>query len=613
MWLINTTTLELEDFISADTAPAYAILSHTWGSEEVTFTEYKGWPESLEKKKTFQGKKGFAKIEKTCSLARESGIRYAWVDTCCIDKSSSAELSEAINSMFQWYQRARICYAWIEDWKPGDAWDNLGRLGDEVGSGQGSQRPVPRWFTRGWTLQELIAPQDVVFYDQGWRARGSKLSSAVATQLSRITRISEEVITGEQQAASQSTAIRMSWAAHRHTTRVEDMAYCLFGIFDVNMPLLYGEGDKAFLRLQEEILRSSTDLSILAWDTRDADRRPGLRRAREFDMGPLAPHPRHFARSWDCRTKLSMLAGTEVDEVLVTNKGGLRITTSSVFFIPDTDGYGDYYCLYLGCICCGVTTNRTLRAIRIERITGNEFWRREPVDKGHLHLPSTAVRAKRQTIHLTKRKHWKALPADYSVVEVNHYTITRHSYVLELLENWPESDLSVPGTVPKYYSGWNFGTFPGSVGFMRFSLTMPPTDKEGPATNERVSRFEFLLVHRRKWGQPNVEADLCEGAAAERFMAFAKSGDLLQKSSSVAELALEELRDDLHAVHLMVREISVGGIRLSVEFPYDGREIALKMRDTGAKGQTPGPSRGADHKKINLLASVRSAVSGPKR
>lgn len=217
MRLINVESLQLEDFSTSSTTPEYAILSHTWGDEEVTFQDMSS---SLRK---FSRKKGYSKIQKTCEIAKTHGIRYTWVDTCCIDKSSSAELTESINSMFQWYQSATKCYAFLEDFEPGtNAEDSLGSC---------------RWFTRGWTLQELLAPSEVEFYDQTWTFRGTRLD--FINLISSRTKIPKEVLRWEIPAKRHSVAARMSWASSRQTTRVEDIAYCLLGIFDVNMPLIY--------------------------------------------------------------------------------------------------------------------------------------------------------------------------------------------------------------------------------------------------------------------------------------------------------------------------------------------------------------------------------------
>jgi hypothetical protein len=242
MRLINTGTLELQDF-SLLKIPPYAILSHTWGDGEVSFQEM-----SLPSRSSMNG---FEKIVKTCQLARGHGLGFAWIDTCCIDKSSSAELTESINSMWQYYLNAATCYVSLQDLPPNiPIEDGLAHC---------------RWFTRGWTLQELLAPNKLEFYDMSWSYRGSK-HNFVQT-ISDIARIPIEVLRGPIRLADCSIAMKMSWAARRQTTRVEDMAYCLLGIFDVNMPLIYGEGIKAFRRLQEEIVKRKNDLTIFAWNS----------------------------------------------------------------------------------------------------------------------------------------------------------------------------------------------------------------------------------------------------------------------------------------------------------------------------------------------------------
>ncbi|KAK1727861.1 heterokaryon incompatibility protein-domain-containing protein [Colletotrichum acutatum] len=254
MWLINTSSHNLEEFIGRD-IPPYAILSHTWGEDEVTFQDMKD-PRFLVREQTIR-KAGFVKIAKTCGLAHQQELQYAWVDTCCIDKSSSAELTEAINSMFKWYQRAAICYAWLSDLDPSADIDS-----DFDGSGDLGQC---RWFTRGWTLQELIAPKEIEFYDRDWNLVGCK--SGLVDQLHAITAIAKDVLVNRYGALLHTcVAEKMSWAAGRETTRVEDAAYCLMGIFGTNMPLFYGEEERAFQRLQNEILRESDDVTIFAWE-----------------------------------------------------------------------------------------------------------------------------------------------------------------------------------------------------------------------------------------------------------------------------------------------------------------------------------------------------------
>lgn len=193
------------------------------------------------------------KIRGFCTYARTAGYHFAWADMCCIDKSSSAELSEAINSMFEWYRLATVCYVYLAD-VPAE---------DEVSRRVDKEFRQSRWHTRGWTLQELLAPRRVVFLSRMWTVLGTKLG--LAGQLAEITGIDASIFTGRTEFVNASVAQRMSWAAHRETTRVEDRAYSLMGIFGVFMSPVYGEGHNAFLRLQEEIIRTIPDQSIFAW------------------------------------------------------------------------------------------------------------------------------------------------------------------------------------------------------------------------------------------------------------------------------------------------------------------------------------------------------------
>ncbi|KAI0535072.1 heterokaryon incompatibility protein-domain-containing protein [Xylaria digitata] len=228
MWLLNPCSWEMKEFISHKQAPPYAILSHTWGDEEVSFIEWQD-----ESFKLVEKKEGFNKIRLCCKQAASEGLEWVWIDTCCIDKRSSVELSEAINSMFKWYKSAVVCYVYLFD------------------------------ITRGWTLQELIAPREVVFYSNSWQALG--IRSKLSSHLARTTRIDESFLTGRSLEKA-SIAQRMSWAVKRTTSREEDVAYCLLGIFNVNMPMIYGEGLKALRRLQELLVREHPqDHSLFAW------------------------------------------------------------------------------------------------------------------------------------------------------------------------------------------------------------------------------------------------------------------------------------------------------------------------------------------------------------
>ncbi|KAH8651658.1 heterokaryon incompatibility protein-domain-containing protein [Ilyonectria robusta] len=286
MRLLNIHTLKLENFLGD--VPPYAILSHTWGNGEVTLQDMDRG--DLDKKP------GWAKIVGFCKAVVKlfpEPLEYVWVDTCCIDKTSSAELSEAINAMFRWYQLAQCCFAYLEDVSHSAS----GSVGDEF--------EASRWFTRGWTLQELLAPRAVDFFDRNWNFLGSR--SELAERISTTTGVDEETLLGGDLSLA-SVAQRMSWAADRQTTRLEDMAYCLLGIFNISMTMLYGEGESAFIRLQEEIIKEYDDQSIFAWDASTVPESIST-------IGILATHPRFFK---DCA---SFEAHPSQGHIVVTNRG----------------------------------------------------------------------------------------------------------------------------------------------------------------------------------------------------------------------------------------------------------------------------------------------------
>ena len=281
-------SFSLVEFFGSD-IPEYAILSHTWGAdhEEVTFRD-------LIDGTCYQKKSGYRKITLCGKQAAQDQLQYFWVDTCCIDKSSSAELSEAINSMFAWYRDSSICYVYLSDVMGihvkkkleicerereskespladvEDEDNNEDRDSDQTDFVPKEREIVyspgewikSRWFSRGWTLQELIAPQMVQFYSKEWIMLGTKADQCQS--VSQTTNIPEHILRGGS-LYSCSVAQRMSWASRRVTKREEDRAYCLLGIFDINMPLIYGEGKKSFFRLQQAILNQEEDYSILAW------------------------------------------------------------------------------------------------------------------------------------------------------------------------------------------------------------------------------------------------------------------------------------------------------------------------------------------------------------
>ena len=222
--------------------PPYAILSHRWEAEEVTFEDLRDG--------TGKEKPGYGKIRFCGEQARRDGLQYFWIDTCCIDKSNAVELTMAINSMFWWYRDATRCYVYLSDVSklPSNLVDKSNELWE-------STFRTSKWFTRAWTLQELIAPTSVEFFSKEGELLGNKTS--LERQICDVTGIPVKALQGGS-LSNFSITERMSWAATRESKLKEDMAYALLGIFDVDMPLIYGEGrERAFKRLREEIDKTS--------------------------------------------------------------------------------------------------------------------------------------------------------------------------------------------------------------------------------------------------------------------------------------------------------------------------------------------------------------------
>ena len=278
MRLLNTNTLELKGFYD-DSIPTYAILSHRWASEELTFQDMKPKHGAC-----LPFRPGYRRLHDFCQKATNDGYAWVWLDTCCINKESSAELSEVVNSMYGWYEKADVCYAYLVDLPSTSSRADPTRIEAFYAS---------EWFKRGWTLQELLAPRSVVFLDCEWCEYGTKAS--LSRHISAITIISQSILDEHPIMVRQnqipnppSVAQKLSWASMRKTSRKEDMAYCLLGIFNLNIPLLYGEGDKAFLSLQQEILKMTNDETIFAWRTS---------KYAQQHLGVLAPSPEAFAQS----------------------------------------------------------------------------------------------------------------------------------------------------------------------------------------------------------------------------------------------------------------------------------------------------------------------------
>lgn len=275
----DTLLLRHKTFLSPDDIPRYVVLSHTWlaDEEEIQFEHVQSERQTSGLAEKF--KKGYQKIRGCCEKAIESSYDYVWIDTCCIDKSSSAELSEAINSMFQIYQKAAMCFVHLAD------------VHAVNGSIPQSLFRQSRWFKRGWTLQELLAPWRVEFFTSDWTHISDK--HILASFIQEATGIEQEVLRGMRPLDTVPIATKMSYAAKRLTKRPEDRAYSLMGLFGVHMPTIYGEGgDSAFIRLQHEIMALSPAHGLLAW------RDPRIPDSSQAPPSPvLAQSPSYFASS----------------------------------------------------------------------------------------------------------------------------------------------------------------------------------------------------------------------------------------------------------------------------------------------------------------------------
>ncbi|KAG9200689.1 hypothetical protein G6514_006708 [Epicoccum nigrum] len=242
-----------DDLVDEGSLPAYAILSHTWvEEEEVTFQELKAG--------TGMAKPGYRKIEYCGQQARRDGLRYYWVDTCCIDKTNTAEYRHAVKSMYRWYQSAKVCYVYLAD-------VSTERCEAEKESWQ-CAFAASRWFTRGWTLQELLAPSNLQFYSSEWTGLGDKAS--LQLEIHRITAVPLAVLNGAL-LSDYSVEERLQWGSTRQTKLEEDRVYSMEGFFGIDLAPIYGIGyQEAFRRLQEEIkLLSACVRDLYVTDTRD--------------------------------------------------------------------------------------------------------------------------------------------------------------------------------------------------------------------------------------------------------------------------------------------------------------------------------------------------------
>ena len=416
--LIDTMTIRLKEF-NEQPIPKYAILSHTWvDEEEISYTDMTSINGTSDHPAT--RKLGYLKIRGTCNEAQSRGFRYAWVDTCCIDKSSSAELSEAINSMFQWYKMSAVCYVYLTD---------IFELQNFTDS---------RWFTRGWTLQELVAPANVTFFNATWQFLGTKMTLTEA--ISARTGVPLLILQMKEDLSAVSIAQKMSWASQRETTRIEDIAYCLLGVFDIAMPLLYGEGSKAFIRLEEEILRGNSDQSLFSWGIWKSDWSLSwnlvieeLRnRGPTSGIYPAGQTTRVLAQSPKEFTNCSLVQPltTRDSSSLMTNRG-LSLTMPIISGLPLFSHHegGITHNLHIGLLQCSVE-GHTHRCVGVPLIhTGNEVFQRVILDDDLSAIPvPSEVAAK-----AIKREVWISNSTTaYTRLDSKAREQTEESIVLEL-------------------------------------------------------------------------------------------------------------------------------------------------------------------------------------
>ena len=293
MRLLHTTTFRLGSFPNPTTPkiPPYIILSHRWGDREITFQEI----ETVKNTPELHNTDGYKKVSGCCQLAASVGFQWVWIDTCCIDKTNDVELTQALNSMYSWYRQSELCYAFLVDTPSQKVEDPTAK---------DSKFRKSRWFTRGWTLQELLAPVYVTFFSQDWEEIGTK--SSLQKVITEITGIDSYTLLSNA-GQDVSVAQRMAWAANRETSVEEDKAYCLMGLFGVSMPMKYGEGKKAFHRLQLEILKTSDDQSIFAWIS-----------SKNESRSLLAKSPKEFQ---DCNNVRRYGKESDTSAYSMTNKG----------------------------------------------------------------------------------------------------------------------------------------------------------------------------------------------------------------------------------------------------------------------------------------------------
>jgi hypothetical protein len=425
MRLLDVKTGRLEEF-PASNIPKYAILSHTWGDDEVTYLDlfqYHNASLLPFRLNPFAGstspesKPSYNKVRHARQQAEKDGY-FIWADTCCIDKSSSAELSEAINSMYRWYANAAICYAYLEDAPEGFPHKQVEDVVDDLTDLTGRRFVSSRWFSRGWTLQELLAPRRVTFFGgKEWRVIGTK--ETLADWIVLATGVDREALLDPSQLRKISVARRMSWASNRVTTRIEDVAYCLLGIFGVNMPLLYGEGENAFIRLQEEIMKFSDDQSLFAWKST-------AHGAKSKAYGIFARSPKAFEES----SKIVPISSGRMTSPFIMTNRGLQIDLPMLAFESDyLDEAGDKE--YLGILDCQYEDDfSTCLAITLKQTQTPRVYVRMEGEECSLRKVTPQMEAKARSTTLFIPRDYGLMTRAYMNCQVQCESLKEHGYNL---------------------------------------------------------------------------------------------------------------------------------------------------------------------------------------
>jgi hypothetical protein len=377
MRVIDTSTYQISSGEqTAFRTEGYAILSHRWVGVETTYEQISQQSTVTELRKSNSLSPQLQKIRGACRIARQLGLRWIWIDSCCINKANSVEETESINSMFRWYRDATVCITYLSDVKVN--LHEADKSSAAIFNSTHAENSPSVWFQRGWTLQELLAPRIMKFYDARWQYMGTK--SELARPLQLITGIKESYLTGEENFREASVAAKMSWMAGRETSRIEDIAYSMLGIFNVHMNPQYGEGMRAFRRLQQELLASTTDESIFAWkkplDGPAAHiKASGKVAFAEDEWGLLAASPEWFRYSGN----VTVAAANDLDRPL----GGYSITGQGVAGpIPENVRQTSEF--VAGLTLVGVVPYLAYKAVRVRQ--DNKFILNclEPDDKGKL-------------------------------------------------------------------------------------------------------------------------------------------------------------------------------------------------------------------------------------